>query len=191
MEPWCNTRFLRFFGATVCNGKETAKSRSPPLYTCMRVRIYICARTRVSPRREFSFHGQKDNPSLCHFSSVFLSHRLIELLRTAATDLCHVSFSPVSPFHRHTIDHETVVSRDTIRIYIYTHLFSPFRSWTKLDFVILSHLCKKKANLRYLLTRFSSSSPCILYFSLSRSLCHHTKDTPMVSPRRDETRRDI
>lgn len=119
----------------MCNGKETAKSRSPPLYTCMRVRIYICARTRVSPRREFSFHGQKDNPSLCHFSSVFLSHRLIELLRTAATDLCHVSFSPVSPFHCHTIDHETVVSRDTIRIYIHT----PFLSISTMDEIGFRH----------------------------------------------------
>lgn len=135
VEPWCNTRFLRFFGATMCNGKETAKSRSPPLYTCMRVRIYICARTRVSPRREFSFHGQKDNPSLYHFSSVFLSHRLIELLRTAATDLCHVSFSPVSPFHRHTIDHKTVVSRDTIRIYIHT----PFLSISTMDEIGFRH----------------------------------------------------
>lgn len=35
--------------------------------------------TRASARHEFSFHGWRDNPSLCHFSSVFLSHRLIEL----------------------------------------------------------------------------------------------------------------
>lgn len=37
--------------------------------------------TRDAPR-EFSFHGRWDNPSLCHFSSVFLSPRLIELLGT-------------------------------------------------------------------------------------------------------------
>lgn len=42
--------------------------------------------TRVV-RREFSFHGQRDNPSLCHFSSVFLSPRLIELLVPRAPEI--------------------------------------------------------------------------------------------------------
>lgn len=107
----------------------------PCTRVCVYVYIYVHARVCLTPRREFSFHGQKDNPSLCHFSSVFLSHRLIELLRTAATDLCHVSFSPVSPFHRHTIDHETVVSRDTIRIYIHT----PFLSISTMDEIGFRH----------------------------------------------------
>lgn len=107
----------------------------PCTRVCVCVYIYVHARVCLTPRREFSFHGQKDNPSLCHFSSVFLSHRLIELLRTAATDLCHVSFSPVSPFHRHTIDHETVVSRDTIRIYIHT----PFLSISIMDEIGFRH----------------------------------------------------
>lgn len=107
----------------------------PCTRVCVCVYIYVHARVCLTPRREFSFHGQKDNPSLCHFSSVFLSHRLIELLRTAATDLCHVSFSPVSPFHRHTIDHETVVSRDTIRIYIHT----PFLSISTMDEIGFRH----------------------------------------------------
>lgn len=133
-------RFLRFFGATVCNGKETASwlkvAGLPYTYMCMCVCVRICVRVSP-PRREFSFHGQKDNPSLCHFSSVFLSHRLIELLRTAATDLCHVSFSPVSVSPSQSA---TKLSFPGIR-YVYIHLFSPFRPWTKLDFVILSHLC--------------------------------------------------
>lgn len=49
--------------------------------------------TRASARHEFSFHGWRDNPSLCHFSSVFLSHRLIELPGPGEIPVTYVLFS--------------------------------------------------------------------------------------------------
>lgn len=53
--------------------------------------IRMC--TRSSARHEFSFHGWRDNPSLCHFSSVFLSHRLIELPGPGEIPVAYVLFS--------------------------------------------------------------------------------------------------
>lgn len=57
--------------------------------------------TRASARHEFSFHGWRDNPSLCHFSSVFLSYRLIELPGPGEIPVTYVgtsSFPAVSFF---------------------------------------------------------------------------------------------
>ena len=107
MESRCNMRFLlRFEGPrlTVKSQQESAKSRAD-----------TCVHTRVSPRREFSFHGQKDNPSLCHFSSVFLSPRLIELLRLRPRISVTFHFLP-SPFHRQRPNDGTVVSTDTVYV---------------------------------------------------------------------------
>lgn len=54
---------------------------------------YVRMCTRSSARHEFSFHGWRDNPSLCHFSSVFLSHRLIELPSPGEIPVTYVLFS--------------------------------------------------------------------------------------------------
>lgn len=54
---------------------------------------YVHTCTRACARHEFSFHGWRDNPSLCHFSSVFLSHRLIELPSPGEIPVTYVLFS--------------------------------------------------------------------------------------------------
>lgn len=76
------------------HGYVTVKIEQQPAKTARRE--YVCAYTRMSRRREFSFHGQKDNPSLCHFSSVFLSPWLIELLRPRPRISVTFHFLPVS-----------------------------------------------------------------------------------------------
>lgn len=59
--------------------------------TYIYIRTYVHTSERA--RHEFSFHGWRDNPSLCHFSSVFLSHRLIELPSPSEITVTYVLFS--------------------------------------------------------------------------------------------------
>lgn len=101
--------------------------------------IYVRMCTRASARHEFSFHGWRDNPSLCHFSSVFLSHRLIELPGPGEIPVTYVLFSRCFFFYPGERGREETESSSSPRLFVALRRFRGYGyplATPKLDFLV-------------------------------------------------------
>lgn len=114
--------------------------------------IYV--HTSVVARHEFSFHSRKDNPSLCHFSSVFLSRRLIELLGPGEISVTFISSLPFL-FSSRRQEGKRAEKPSRHRRRRLRRLFQSYLGRARLDFVIQNHLYGRA----YLLLRGYFSTP--------------------------------